>query len=332
MVDLHLHLDGSLTAEDAMRLAEIAGVSVPDDMELLERALKVSESCSSLSEYLEKFDLPLSLLQSEQAIAYAVRSLIERLEGEGLLYAEIRFAPMLHTKGGVSYREVVKTATESAEAACRASSIKVNLILCCMRGASLEDNLEVVAAAGEFLGRGVVALDLAGDEAKYPTELYAEVFAAAKKKGIPFTIHAGEAAGYDQVGVALDMGAARIGHGIRAAQSDRIMSRLSTGRVLCEMCYRSNFNTGAIKAKDEFPIREFIAKGVPFCLNTDNKSVSATDLRGEYLSVREDFALGTRELFKLLSNAIEAAFLSEKEKSELLELCEDKFPDWLESR
>ena len=189
LIDLHLHLDGSLSLASVRELAAMDGISLDDDRTLLRR-LQVEPDCRDLNEYLEKFDFPCALLQTPAALTKAVSNLRRELARQGLLYAEIRFAPQFHLRRGMTQRQVVAAAAAGLEGA----GVKANLILCCMRVPnSREKNLETVRVAAEFRGKGVCAVDLAGAEALFPTGDFEEEFALARELGVPFTIHAGEA-------------------------------------------------------------------------------------------------------------------------------------------
>ena len=224
LVDLHLHLDGSLSVDSVKELMQIQGIkNCYSDSELLEK-LQVSDGCRDLNEYLEKFDFPITLLQTKEALETASYNLLEELKAQGLIYAEIRFAPQFHTSKGLSQEQVVKAVIDGM----RKSELNANLILCCMRGENNHDeNIETVSVAKKFLKKGVAAIDLAGAEGLFPTSDYKDVFELASELGIPFTIHAGEAAGFTSVEAAVEYGAVRIGHGVRSVESEDLLKKLS---------------------------------------------------------------------------------------------------------
>ncbi|MDD2958863.1 MAG: adenosine deaminase [Lachnospiraceae bacterium] len=326
MIDLHLHLDGSLAAEDVLRMAEMSGVGLlGTDPVSLRAVLTASEDCGSLLEYFDKFKLPLQVLQTRETISYALERLLERLESQGLCYAEIRFAPQLHMQRGLSQRQVVEAAAEAVLRYRKKGTLSANLILCCMRGSDLEkENRETIRLTGEYLGYGVAGADLAGDEVNYKTEWFAPLFAAAAQEGIPFTIHAGEAAGADSVKAAVKMGARRIGHGIRAAEDDSVIELLKEREIPLEMCYTSNLQTKAVLRPGQYPIRKFLDAGLKVTLNTDNMTVSDTNIKKEYQRIKADFSLTAEELAAIVENSVNAAFLEPKEKERLHGLVKEK--------
>ncbi len=331
MIDLHLHLDGSLTPEDIFALAEISGVTLPhQDPESLRPLLEAAPDCRNLGEYLEKFDLPLQVLQTEQAIALGVYFLLGRLKQGGLCYCEIRFAPQLHQTRGLSQQQVVAAAVEGLTRGIAQFHLPAQLILCCMRGdANQEANLETVRAAKEFLEKGVCALDLAGNEFAYPTESFAQIFALAKRLDVPFIIHAGEAAGAESVQQALHLGARRIGHGIRSAEDPALCKKLAEAQIPLELCFTSNLQTKAVAQVQDYPLCKFIEQGLRVTVNTDNMTVSGTDLRREYKLLQARFGLSGEALKDLACNAAQSAFISKDQADILKAHISENFKKWL---
>lgn len=310
LIDLHIHLDGSLSLASARALADMQGIALPEDDEALSRMLRVSDNCQSLNEYLEKFALPLTLLQTAEAISEAVLRLCRELAEQGLAYAEIRFAPQLHCERGLTQDAVVEAAIRGM----KKSGFYASLILCCMRGGdNLQKNLLTVEAASRFLGKGVCAVDLAGAEALYSTDSFAELFEYARSLSIPFTVHAGEADGPESVYAALSFGARRIGHGVRSAEDGALLSCLAESGVVLELCPTSNLNTRVFERIEDYPLRKLLDAGVRVTLNTDNTSVSNTTLAREYQLIADTFSLTDSELAHLLQNSKEAAFCNQTE-------------------
>ena len=305
-IDLHLHLDGSVTAEDAIFLAERSSIELPKhSAEVLRGYLTAPKRCADLKEYLERFEIPLKLLERPENVAYATRSLVKRLAASGMRYAEIRFAPGLLTAGGASQREVAVTACQAFVAAKEEFGLEGGLIFCAMRAGALtpQENEETARLSAEFLGKGVVGIDLAGDEAKdFPSD-HARVFAVAREAGVPITIHAGEAGGADKIRDAIALGARRIGHGVRCVEDESLVAELKEKGIALETCYTSNLNTGACTERT-FPLRALMRRGVRVTLNTDNMTVSDTDLATEYASL----GITDEEKRILLENAKKAAF------------------------
>lgn len=304
-IDLHLHLDGSLSPSYIIRQAEKQRIGLPawDEAELIEY-MRAPKDCKNLNDYLEKFDLPCSVLQTEEALTDAVADLCQRLKLQGLSYAEIRFAPQLHLQKGLSQEQVVAAAIKGL---IHDDDFEAKLILCCMRmAANEEENLETIRTAAKYLGKGVVAADLAGAEGLFPTSSFEKVFAEAVKQQIPFTIHAGEAAGPESIWTALRFGARRIGHGIRCLEDEELVTYLREHQIPLEVCPTSNFQTRAVAG--DYPLREMLEKGLCVTLNTDNLTVSDTTLEEEFRVAREVLGLTEPETEKLKENSVKARF------------------------
>ncbi len=190
---LHLHLDGSLRPETVYKWLKEQNKDV--SLEQVQKDLMVDKDCRDLNEYLQKFDLPLEVLQTKEHIEQANFELFEDLVKQNVIYAEVRFAPSLHAKQGLDYNQIVEAAIRGMNKAKEEFEIDGNLILCCMRGNdNKEQNMRTVKVAKQYLNKGVCALDLAGAEALFPTSDFEEIFKIARDLNIPFTIHAGEAA------------------------------------------------------------------------------------------------------------------------------------------
>lgn len=281
--------------------------------------LTVESDNKDLNQYLEKFDLPLHFLQTEEHIERATFELYEDLHNQGVKYAEVRFAPSLHLSGGLSYDKIVEAAIRGMDRANKEYGIMGHLILCCMRGEgkdNKEANQETVNVAERYLGKGVCALDLAGAEALYPTENFIDIFKDAKEKNIPFTIHAGEAAGPKSIIEALKMGAARIGHGIRCIEDTEVVKILSRFKIPLEICPVSEVQTNAAQ-KDKFPLADLLRCNIPATISSDNNTVSGTNIINDLKWVIENTDLILDDLLRMQENAKEAIFGTEEEKDEI---------------
>lgn len=328
LIDLHLHLDGSMTTQEVLEMSKMCTVSLPTtEITELDELLKCPEHCSDLNDYLKCFDLPLKVLQTKETIRFAVASLLKRLANSGLLYAEVRFAPQLHLMKGLSQTQVVESAVEGLHDALsdRGGKFTAQLILCCMRGKDNDtQNMETVRTAESFLGRGVCACDLAGAEGLFKTDRYKGLFQEACRLGVPFTIHAGEAEGVSSVEYAVSYGAKRVGHGIRAFDDERVKRMLSEKGVTLELCPTSNLDTKALNgvtSYEQYPIQQFLKSNVPITINTDNMTVSNTTLRKEFERLFEAGVITTEDAHRLVKNAVDASFQTEEQKAQLLQAC-----------
>ena len=326
MIDLHLHLDGSLSEQDFLYLAKKDGVDLGKDFP---NNIYVPMDCPSLEVYLERFALPGLLLQSKENLAHVTSSLVRRLCKMGYIYAEIRFAPQLHTNKGLTQMDAALAALEGLESALKeCPGFEANLILCCMRHASKEVNMETVEVANKLKGTRVIAVDLAGAEALHPCTYYKEVFDLAKKYKLNITIHAGEATGSDEVMMALDNGASRIGHGVHLRVNSGDGDRAKKENICFEFCPTSNLQTKSLKKYEDVPLRQFMDKGIAVTINSDNMTVSNTDVYQEFSHMVQTFKLSKQEVLGLLSNSIDHCFASDSVKEKLrkeLEQRIDKF-------
>ena len=319
-IDLHVHMDGSLSVETVRALAELAGEPLTEtDLEIRSK-LSVSRGCRDLSEYLDKFVYPLSFLQTAEQLSECAYRVKEELRQKGLLYAELRFAPQSHRQKGLSQEQAVQAVIAGAAR----SELPTGLILCCMRGqGNEEENRETVRLARKYLGKGVCALDIAGAEGLFPTEEYEDLFACAAELGVPFTIHAGEAAGPESVRAALRFGAKRIGHGVRSAEDPALLRQLADSGALLELCPTSNLHTGLFPDYESVPLRALLDAGVKVSINSDNMAVSHTWVGEELRHMAETFSLTDAELRGLLQNAARGVFADEETKDRLLRQIEN---------
>ena len=335
MIDLHLHIDGSIPPRIVRELAAIGGVDVPEDDGELDGLLGVGPDCRDLNAYLARFDLPLRLLQTPQALELCTYELCLDLLKEGMLYAELRFAPGSLTRKGASQEEMTEAAVRGIDRALKkagpeqeTSFRRFGLILCFMRGRGNEaDNEETLRIAHRFFERGEIsALDLAGAEGLFATADYAPLFAKAASLGIPFTIHAGEAAGPESIRAALSMGACRIGHGIRCFEDEELTQELARRQIPLECCPTSNRNCQCLPESIPYPLLKLLDRGVRVTVNTDNRTISSTTLEREF-EVLGGMGMTRRQKEVLLMNSVHAAFLTPEEKIKLKEAVKNRLTE-----
>lgn len=307
-IDLHCHLDGSLTLQS---IREILGRPV----ELSE--LQAADDCKSLKEYLEKFDLPITCIQTEEGIRKSAGDFLRSLKADHVQYAEVRFAPMLSCVEGLTCGKVMEAALDGLKEASEECGISYGVIACAMRHHDMETNIRMLRECREFLGEELCAADLAGDEAGFPLKLFGELFEEAGRLDYPFTIHAGECGSAENVALAAEWGAKRIGHGIAMTGHPDVMELCRKKRIGIEMCPVSNYQTKAVLPGEIYPIREFAEKGLLVTVNTDNRMVSNTSISKEFELLHDGFGITEEELRQYEFNAIEAAFADDAVKHEL---------------
>lgn len=315
-VDLHVHLDGSVKPDTIRELAAAKGVSLPEG-DLLSH-MTVDEACESLVDYLSKFSFVLPFLQTAEALERTAYELVEQAAADGCLYIEVRFAPLLHTLEGLTAEDAIRHTVSGLQRAERELGIPARAIIISMRHESYERNREVVAAAARYYGKGVGAVDLAGDEAGYPPELHQQLFDLAAEHKLPVTVHAGEAGGAVNVRYAIErLGAVRIGHGVRMEEDPAVVELVRSKQIPLELCPLSNIQTKAVNSWEAYPIRDYMSQGVTITVNTDNRTVSATSMTNEYALLMEKLGFSLEELGRISLNGAEAAFLEEPLKAEL---------------
>lgn len=318
-IELHLHLDGSLRAKTVRELGIDQGLFDNSiTLENVENRLKVNQG-GDLRSYLKSFDLPIEILQTKRAIERVSFELLEDLYREGTIYCEIRVAPIQHVAKGLTPDDVVKSILKGFIKGQNLYPIKANLLLCAMRHLSEDENMFLIPLADKYRDNGVVGLDLAGNEADFPPELFSNFFKKALEHSIPFTIHAGEASGAESVISAIDLGAKRIGHGLRSFESSELIERLSKGDIHLEMCPQSNIDTSAIDDFNNYPILDYLKRGISVSLNSDNRTVSSTNIDKEIKLLKDNFDITEDDIKQLTINAIDAAFISSYMKEYLKE-------------
>lgn len=310
MIDLHVHLDGSLSFDMVRRLAELQKQKVYSNEELKSRMV-APKDCLDLNDYLTKFDYPLQLLQTKEALELSIYELLKLQQKQGLTYSQIRFAPQLLLQKGLTQEEVVEAVLRGRQrfeqdVTTVNSQMQSGIILCCMRGADDKLNYKTVEVASEYKEKGIALLDLAGAEALFPTKNYKELFRYAENLKVPYTIHAGEADGPESIWYALEFGAKRIGHGVRCTEEKELMQRLAKDQIQLELCPTSNLNTKIFERIEDYPIPQLLDAGIKITINTDNMTVSDTTLAKELKLVQDTFRLSEEEMAGLQKNAEES--------------------------
>lgn len=324
-LDLHLHLDGSMLPESAWEMARERNISLPaDTLEDFRKFIIVTADCKSVNEYLKRFDMPLAILQDRESLSRTAKELVELLASQGLVYAEIRFAPQLHTKGLLTQRDAIEAVLDGVNEGMKNSrSIDIGVICCTMSIGSetvnKEENLETVRLAKEYLGRGVCAIDLAGAEGIVPLSNYHDVFDLAKELKVPFTCHAGDSQGPETVKDAMDFGAKRIGHGHRIIEDKELCMRAVREDVTLEICPTSNIQCQSQPSYAQHPAKELFDMGVRVTINTDNMILSDINLDKEYDRCISDMGFEYNDLITMNIHSVHAAFMPEGKKSKIIE-------------
>lgn len=330
-VELHDHMDGSLRPQTVLDLAHEQGMKLPyDDIDSLSDFFIRGCHQKSLSLYLETFQYTVGVMQTEKALERVAYEDILDLAAQNVVYAEVRFAPILHTEKGLSMEQVVTAVLRGLEVGRRQTGTEYGLILCSMRNQDPSISLKVAELAVAFRDRGVVGFDLAGDEMGNPPKKHIEAFQYIRNKNFNITIHAGEAFGLESIWQAIQVcGAHRIGHGTRliddmtiegekAIQMGALSQFVLDKRIPLEQCLSSNVGTGAAKSLATHPFNIFFRNNFRVFLCSDNRLMSDTNLTKEMQLAVENFNYNIRDLEKITINAMKSSFIHHNGKIRII--------------
>ena len=319
-IDLHCHLDGSVRPQTLLDLAAQQNIRLPStDINDIRQLMIAPETCPNLSEYLQRFALPLSVMQTTQALERISFELFEDAALENVKYLEVRFGPLLHTEQGLSIEQIINSVIQGMRRAESQYEIKGNYILSLLRHMPKETINPVIDAGAKFLGKGVVAFDLAGGEAPGFCKEFIPHAQYAQEKGYHITIHAGEQGeGQNVYDAIAQLGAERIGHGIHIKGHPQAYQLVKQKMTALETCPSSNIQTKAVNTLIEHPIKDFYLDSVPVTINTDNRTVSNTTMTKEVQKVIETFNLTQKDYYNIYKTSVEHAFTSDEIKQYLL--------------
>jgi adenosine deaminase len=329
-VVLHEHLDGVLRPTTIIELAKSAGYrELPtEDPEDLARWFHQGANQGSLPKYLEGFAHTIAVMQTEEALERVAYEQAEDLSGDGVVYFETRFAPVFHTREGLTHQQVVSAVLKGLERGQKEFGISPGLIMCAMR--NMDVSLEMAELAVDFRERGVVGFDLAGEEGGFPPKKHVDAFHYIQRQNFNITIHAGEGFGKESIWQAIQYcGAHRIGHGTRliddiavadgkAVKLGGLAQYVLDKRIPLEICLLSNVHTGAARSLAEHPFKIFYQEKFRVTLNTDNRLMSDTTMSREFAAARDAFDLSIEDFEKITINAMKSAFLPYDQRCDLI--------------
>jgi len=318
--ELHVHLDGSLRPETMLELAADVGVRMPAaDPDSLRDYMHVRDA-RDLVDYLQRFEITLSVMQTAGSLERVAYELAEDLARENVRYAEVRYSPILNTREGLPLTEAVEAPLRGLRAAERDFGVRAALIICGIRNMDPGTSRDLADLTVAFKGRGVVAFDLAGAEYNYPAKKHSDAFFTVRNKNMAATIHAGEAYGAESIHQALHYcGAHRIGHGTRLFEDADLMQYVKDHRIPIEICLTSNVQTRAVAAFELHPVRRYYDEGIVLSLNTDNRLMSGTTVTEEYWRAHRYLGFTWEELVEISLMAFESSFLHWEEKRDLVD-------------
>lgn len=312
--NLHSHLEGSVRPETLWELAQERGVELGVGRGRLEGVLQVDGSEGNLVDYLEKISFSYQVLKDRAALRRAAFEAAADAAADGVVYFELRAGPLTHVTPELPTAAAIEAMLEGLAQAEAANPITCRLIVSALRGHDPAGNRELAETAVRYRDQGVVGFDLAGDEAGYPASLHAESFRVAREGGLGITVHAGEAGGAGNVRYAVEqLGAARIGHGVRSVESEAVLDLLAKEEITLEICPISNVHTQTVADIRSHPIRDLYDRGIRMTVADDDPVTSRTSVTKELTVLRRQFDFTDGEIQDIQRMGIAAAFLSDED-------------------
>jgi adenosine deaminase len=302
-IELHLHLDCSLSYDVVKKINPL----IPYDE--FRKSFVAPPKCNDLTDYLTRAIRGFELMQTKEQLQWVTLDLMKQLKADQVIYAEIRFAPLLHIAKGLTPYEVVQTVNDALTVGIHQTGVEARLILCTLRHYYEEQSMETVKLVEQFRGSKVTGFDIAGDEAGYPIDAHKTAFLYAREKNIPVTAHAGEACGAGSIWETLKhFRPSRIGHGVRSAEDDRLLDFLKKENIHLEVCPTSNVQTNVVNTIRDHPADKIYRHGVSMNINTDGRTISDTTLTNEYGILENVFHWEKSHFLHCNLQAIEHAF------------------------
>jgi adenosine deaminase len=318
-VELHLHLDCSLSYQAVSTLAPSV------TREEYQRNYIAPARCANLADFLSRAPMGFRLMQTEDSLRLVTEDVFQQLVEDGVIYAEIRFAPLLHSDQGLSPERVVAVVERCVDNLIRETGMHAGLILCTLRHFTQAQSLQTAKLVEKFRGSRVVALDLAGDEAGFPLDAHMEAYRYAREHGLFRTSHAGEALGPESVWETLRLlDPQRIGHGTRNIEDPKLVEHLRKKRIHLELCPTANVQIiPSIRSMEEHPIDRLYRAGVSLNVNSDSLMLTPTTLTNEYECLERVFNWTEQDLLYANLMGLDAAFVDDDVKQRL----KKRFPE-----
>jgi adenosine deaminase len=312
-IELHLHLDCSLSYQAVSTLAPSV------TREEYQRDYNAPARCANLADFLSRAPMGFRLMQSEDSLRLVTEDVFRQLVEDGVIYAEMRFAPLLHTEQGLSPERVVAVVERSVDSLIRETGMQAGLILCTLRHFTEAQSMLTAQLVEKFRGSRVVALDLAGDEAGFPLDAHVPAYRYARERGLFRTAHAGEGLGPESVWETLRLlEPQRIGHGTRSIEDPKLVEHLRRERIHLELCPTSNVQIiPSIGSMEEHPIDRLHRAGVSLNVNSDSRMLTPTTLTREYESVQRVFHWTEEDLLNANLMGVDAAFIDLAAKQQI---------------
>jgi adenosine deaminase len=318
-VELHVHLDCCLSFKGLSRID-------PTISESFYKKNFIGTSCSCLKDYIRCADTALEYMQTKEQLEIVIEDLFDQLVNDNVIYAEIRFAPLLHLKKGLSSKNVVEIVSNKTKIESEKSGIEVGLILCTLRHFSVDQSLQTVKLVKNFSNKNVVGFDIAADEAGFPIDNHIKSFQFARDNNIFCTAHAGEALGADSVTNTLKyLKPNRIGHGVRCIEDNSLIEKIKKENIHLEICVTSNIVTKVFNNLKDHPVNFLLNKGISLSINTDGRTISDTTLNKEYVLLNKEFNWLKNKFLEVNINAMKASFSSNEVKNKIISILNQNY-------
>ena len=318
-VELHVHLDCCLSFKGLSRID-------PTISESFYKKKFIGTSCSCLKDYIRCADTALEYMQTKEQLEIVIEDLFDQLVNDNVIYAEIRFAPLLHLKKGLSSKNVVEIVSNKTKIESEKSGIEVGLILCTLRHFSVDQSLQTVKLVKDFSNKNVVGFDIAADEAGFPIDNHIKSFQFARDNNIFCTAHAGEALGADSVTNTLKyLKPNRIGHGVRCIEDNSLIEKIKKENIHLEICVTSNMVTKVFNNLKDHPVDFLLNKGISLSINTDGRTISDTTLNKEYVLLNKEFNWLKNKFLEVNINAMKASFSSNEVKNKIISILNQNY-------
>ncbi|HGA1855270.1 TPA: adenosine deaminase [Streptococcus agalactiae] len=327
--ELHCHLDGSLSLPAIRKLANMADIILPSSDKELRKYVIAPAQTESLVDYLKTFEFIRPLLQTKEALRFAAYDVARQAALENVIYIEIRFAPELSMDKGLTASDTVLAVLEGLADAQKEFSIVARALVCGMRQSSHKTTKDIIKHIVDLAPKGLVGFDFAGDEFSYPTDSLVDLIQEVKRSGYPMTLHAGECGCAKHIADSLNLGIKRMGHVTALTGQRDLIKRFVEEDAVAEMCLTSNLQTKAASSIQSFPYQELYDAGGKITINTDNRTVSDTNLTKEYSLFVTYFGTKIEDFLVFNQNAVKASFTSDSEKDTLLHKLQENYDSYL---
>ena len=322
--ELHLHLDCSLSYE------VVSKIDPSITYEYYCSNFIAPKKCVDLRDFLARAPSSYPLMQTEEHLRLVTFDLFEQLLEDGLIYVEMRFAPLLHTEQGLSAHEVVACVEAATAEAVKNTGIEARIILCTLRFYSTEQSLETVRLVEEFSGTYVAGFDIAADKPGNVIDDHIAAFQYARLKGILYTAHVGETRGIENVRETLEhFKPTRVGHGVCSIQDPELLEYLRENKIHLEACPTCNIQTNCYETYADHPIDKLYRAGISISVNTDTRTITNVSLSQEYEKLHQTFGWEPKDFYICNRNALNSAFVTQEVREQLMERLAEGYREYL---